>query len=88
MNRNYRYNQHQNNKRDKGQNLSYWEYKEEIDLLIKENAKSKIFLKQNIQEILDVMKRPNIRIIGIEEELHLKCTENISNKKKKETCPT
>ena len=31
------------------------------------NVKSKIFLIQNIQEIWDTMKRPNLRIIGIEE---------------------
>jgi methyl-accepting chemotaxis protein len=32
---------------------------EDIDTSIKENAKSKKFLTQNIQEIWDTMKRPN-----------------------------
>ena len=41
---------------------------EEIDTLVKENAKSKTFMTQNIQEIWDTMKRTNLRIIGIEEE--------------------
>jgi hypothetical protein len=31
---------------------------EEIDISVKEPVKSKIFLTQNIQEILDTMKRP------------------------------
>ena len=36
----------------------------------------------NVQEIWDTMKRPNLRIIGIEEgeETHLKGAENIFNK--------
>ena len=54
---------------------------EEIDSPIKENVKSSKFLTQNIQEIWETMKRPNIRIIGIEgEKLQLKGTENIFNK--------
>lgn len=35
------------------------------DALVKENVKSKQ-LTQNIQELWDSMKRPNLRIIGIE----------------------
>ena len=38
-----------------------------MDTQVKENAKSKNLLTQNIQEIWDTMKRPNLRIIGIEE---------------------
>jgi hypothetical protein len=38
-----------------------------IDTTIKENAKCKKILTQNIQEIQDIMRRPNLRIIGIEE---------------------
>ena len=34
---------------------------EEIDSSVKENAKSKTLLKQNIQEIGNIMKRPNLR---------------------------
>ncbi|ERE73973.1 Transposase, L1 containing protein [Cricetulus griseus] len=53
----------------------------EIDSSTKENLKSKKSLSQNIQEIWDTMKRPNLRIIGIEEgeEIQLKGAENISN---------
>jgi hypothetical protein len=41
---------------------------ENIDTTVKENAKSKKLLTQNIQEIQDIMRRPNLRIIGIEEK--------------------
>ena len=40
---------------------------ENIDTTIKENVKCKKILTQNIQEIQDTMRRPNLRIIGIEE---------------------
>ena len=40
---------------------------ENIDTTVNENAKSKKFLTQNIQEIQDTMRRWNIRIIGVEE---------------------
>jgi hypothetical protein len=53
----------------------------EIDKLDK-NAKCKKFLTQNIQEMWDTMKRPNLRIIGIEEGEHsqFKGPEYIFNK--------
>jgi hypothetical protein len=35
---------------------------EELDTSIKENAKYKMFLNKNIQEIWDIMKNPNLRI--------------------------
>ena len=38
-----------------------------ISTTIKENAKCKRILSQSIQEIQDTMKRPNLRIIGLEE---------------------
>jgi predicted RNase H-like nuclease (RuvC/YqgF family) len=38
-----------------------------MDTTIKENAKCKKTLTQNIYEIQDTMKRPNLRIIGIDE---------------------
>ena len=38
---------------------------ENIDTTIKENAKCKKILTQNIQEIQDTMRRPNLRIIGV-----------------------
>ncbi|KAL6080965.1 hypothetical protein STEG23_016230 [Scotinomys teguina] len=55
---------------------------EKIDSSVKENTKAKKVITQNIQEIWDTIKRPNLRIIGIEEgeEYHLKGTENIFNK--------
>jgi uncharacterized coiled-coil protein SlyX len=40
---------------------------EEIDKTVKENSKCEKFLTQIIQEIQDTMKRPNLSIIGIEE---------------------
>ena len=40
---------------------------ENIDTTVKENTKCKRILTQNIQEIQDTMRRPNLRIIGIEE---------------------
>jgi hypothetical protein len=41
--------------------------RQNIDTTIKENAKCKKIITQNIQEIQDTMRRPNLRIIGIEE---------------------
>ena len=40
---------------------------ENIDTKVKENEKCKKLLTQNIQEIQDKMRRPNLKIIGIEE---------------------
>ena len=40
---------------------------ENISTTIKENAKCKKILTQNIQEIQDTMGRPNLQIIGIDE---------------------
>ena len=40
---------------------------ENIGTTIKENAKCKKTLTQNIQEIQDTMRRPNLRIIGKDE---------------------
>jgi chromosome segregation ATPase len=40
---------------------------ENMDTTIKENAKSKKILTQNIQEIQDTMRRPNSRKIGVDE---------------------
>jgi hypothetical protein len=62
---------------------------EEIDTLFKENAKSKMFLIQNIQGIWDTMKRPKGRIIGIEEgkQSQINSPENISNEIIEENFP-
>ena len=40
---------------------------ENIGTTIKENRKCKKILTQNIQEIQDTMRRPNLRIIGTDE---------------------
>ena len=55
---------------------------EEIDTTVKENSKHKKLLTQSIQEIQDTMKRPNLRIIGIEEneDSQLKGPENVFKK--------
>jgi hypothetical protein len=49
---------------------------------MKENAKCKKILTQNIQEIQDTMRRPNLWIIDIEEREYSqhKGTVNIFNK--------
>ena len=60
----------------------------EKDPLIKENSKSNKVLTQNIQEIWETMKRPNLRIIEVEgEEYQLKGPENIFNKIVEENFP-
>jgi hypothetical protein len=50
-----------------------------MDTTIKENAKCKKILTQNIQEIQDTMRRPNQRIIGVNEngDFQLKGSANI-----------
>jgi chromosome segregation ATPase len=60
-----------------------------IDTIIKENAKRKKLLTQNIQEIQDTMRRTNLRIIGIEENENSQLKEpvNIFNKIIKENFP-
>jgi uncharacterized coiled-coil protein SlyX len=54
---------------------------ENIDTTVKENAKCKNLLTQNIQEIQGTMRRPNLRIIDIEEskDSQLKGPINIFN---------
>ena len=51
-------------------------------LISQKNGKSKNFLTQNILEICNIIKRPDLRILGIEEgaESHLLGPENIRNK--------
>jgi hypothetical protein len=65
------------------------EFIENMDTTIKENAKSKKILTQNIQEIQDTMKRPNPRIIGIDrkEDFQIKRPVNIFNKIIEENSP-
>ena len=63
---------------------------EEINSSVKGNIKSNKSLTQNIHEIWNTMKRPNLRIIGIEEEeVQLKgnSTENLFDKIIEENSP-
>jgi hypothetical protein len=43
-----------------------------MDTTIKENAKCKKILTQNIQEIQDKMRRPNLQIKGGDENFNLR----------------
>jgi chromosome segregation ATPase len=62
---------------------------ENIGTTIKENKKHEKILIQNIQEIQDTMRRPNLRIIGVDEneDLQLKGQANIFNKIIEENFP-
>jgi hypothetical protein len=51
-----------------------------MDTTIKEHEKCKKILKQNTQEIRETMRRPNLRIIGIDENEDFKGPVNIFNK--------
>jgi hypothetical protein len=55
---------------------------ENMGTTIKENGKCKKILTQNIQEIQDTMRRPNLRIIGVDEneDFQLKVPANIFKK--------
>jgi seryl-tRNA synthetase len=63
--------------------------KENICTTIKENTKCKKILIQNIQEIQDTMRRPNLRIIGVHEneDFQFKGPANIFNKILEENFP-
>jgi hypothetical protein len=60
-----------------------------MDTTIKENAKCKKILTQNIQEIQDTLRRPNLQIIGVDknEDFQLKGPANIFNKIIEENIP-
>ena len=62
---------------------------ENIDSTIKENAKCIKLVTQNIQKLQDTIRRPNLRIIGIEKskDLHLINPVNIFNKTLEENFP-
>jgi chromosome segregation ATPase len=62
---------------------------EKMDTTIKENAKCEMILTQIIQEIQNTMRRPNLRIIGIEESEYsqLSGPANIFNKIIEENFP-
>jgi chromosome segregation ATPase len=61
-----------------------------MDTTIKENAKCKKILSQNIQEIQDTMRRTNLQIIGVDEneDFQLKGPANIFIKLYKKTSLT
>ena len=65
------------------------DYIENIGTTIKDNAKCKKILTQNIQGIKDTMRRPNLRIIGVDEneDFQLKGPANIFNKIMQENFP-
>jgi chromosome segregation ATPase len=60
-----------------------------MDTTIKENAKCKKILTQNIQESQDTMRRPNLEITGLDEneDFQLKGPANIFNKIIEENFP-
>jgi hypothetical protein len=62
---------------------------ENIDTTVRENAKYKKVLIQNIQEIQDIMRTPNIRIMDIEDNEYsqLKGPVNIFNRIIEENFP-
>jgi hypothetical protein len=73
---------HQQNTRDRRENLRCRRYHRKHCTTVKEKTKSKKLLTQNIQENQDTTRRPNLRIIGIEEseDSQLKEPVNIFNK--------
>jgi uncharacterized coiled-coil protein SlyX len=62
---------------------------ENINTTVKENVKCKRLSIQNIQEVQDTRRRPNLRVIGIEEseDVQLKGPVNIFNKIIEENFP-
>jgi hypothetical protein len=62
---------------------------ENMDKTIKEHAKCKKILTQNIQEIQDTIRRPNLSIIGVDEnkDFQQKGLVNIFNKILEENFP-
>jgi hypothetical protein len=61
-----------------------------MERTIKENAKCKKILTQNIQEIQDTVRKPNLWIIGVDENEDFQCKvpANIFNKIIEETFHT
>jgi hypothetical protein len=62
---------------------------ENMGTIIKENAKCKKILTQNIQEIQETVRKPNLWIIGVDENenFQLKWLANIFNKITEENFP-
>jgi hypothetical protein len=70
--RNYRCNHHQLSTIDGRENLKHRRYHttEDINISFNKITNCEKFLIHNIQEIWDTIKRPNLRIIGIENSEH------------------
>jgi hypothetical protein len=95
--RSHRCKHHQQNTGVRRKNLRCRRYQRNIDTTVKKkkkkekrkNAKYKKLLTQNIQEIQDTMRRPNLRIIAIEEseDSQLKEPVIIFNKIREENFP-
>ena len=70
-------------------NLRFWRRYRENKCSDQRKQQIWKFSSQNIQEIWDTIKKPYLRIIGIEEgeELQIKGTENIFNKIIEENFP-
>ena len=86
-NRNYRCKHHQQNTKDGRENLRGRRYYRITDTSVKENAKYKMFLTQNTQEIWDYENTKPKRL-GIGEDSQFKGPENIFNKITEENLPT
>jgi hypothetical protein len=65
--RNHRCKHHQQNTSNRRENIRYRRYLENTDTTVKENTKKQNLLTQNIPEIQDTMRRPNLKIMSIEE---------------------
>jgi hypothetical protein len=67
LGKNHRCKHQQQNTRDGRENLRCRRFHREHQYNKQRNCKCKRILTQNIQEIQDTMKRPNLRIIGVDE---------------------
>jgi hypothetical protein len=85
--RSHRYKHHQQNTRDRSENLRCRRYHRKHWYKIKEKAKGKKLLTQNIQEIQDTMKRPKDNRYKESEDSQLKGPGNIFNKIIEENFP-
>jgi hypothetical protein len=72
----------QQNTRDRRENLGHIIYHKNHCYNNQKNAKCKKILTQNIQEIQDTMRRPNLRVIVIEESKDSQLKEPVNIFKK------
>jgi hypothetical protein len=78
----HRHKHHQQNTRDGRENLRCRRFHKKHGQNNQRKCKCKMVITQNIQEIQDTMRRPNLKIIGIDkkEDFQLKGPVNIFNK--------